>query len=231
MTDAKVLSVAKSQIGTKEAPKDSNNVKYNTWYYGREVSGSQYPWCCVFVAWVFREAGASDLFFDGQKTAYCPTLLNYYKKKKQIVTDYKPGDIVFFNFSGGSTAQHVGICTAWDGTSITTIDGNTGTENEANGGAVMLRKRNKKYIVAVARPDYTEGGSTVNVTLNVLRNGSKGDSVRALQVLLNGFGYSCGSADGVFGKNTETAVKKFQTKNKLSADGVVGAQTWAALLS
>ncbi len=231
MNADKILSVAKKEVGTKENPAGSNKCKYNTAYYGRPVVGSAYPWCCAFVWWVFREAGASKLFFDGQKTAYCPTLLNHYKKKRQIVTDYKPGDIVFFNFSGGSTAQHVGICTAWDGTSITTIDGNTGTDNEANGGAVMLRKRNKKYIVSVARPDYTEGGSTVNVTLNVLRNGSKGDSVRALQVLLNGFGYSCGSADGVFGKNTESAVKKFQTKNKLSADGVVGAQTWAALLS
>ena len=229
MTSDKILSIASKEVGITENPKGSNKVKYNTEYYGREVKGSAYPWCCAFVWWVFKEAGASKLFYDGEKTAYCPTLLDYYKKKGQTVTDYKPGDIVFFNFSGKSKAAHVGICTAWDGTYITTIDGNTGTDNEANGGAVMKRKRHKKYIVGVARPEYEEG-NTVEVTLNVLKNGSKGDDVRALQVLLNAYGYSCGLADGIFGKNTETAVKKFQTKNKLSVDGCVGAQTWRSLL-
>ena len=230
MTADKILSIAKKEVGTKENPAGSNRVKYNTDYYGRAVTGSAYPWCCAFVWWVFKQAGASDLFFGGQKTAYCPTLLSDYKKKGQLVTDYKAGDIVFFNFSGGKTAKHIGICTAWDGTYITTIDGNTGTDNEANGGAVMKRKRHKKYVVGVARPAYTEEGNTVEVTLNVLKNGSKGDNVRALQVLLNAYGYSCGLADGAFGANTLAAVKKFQQKNKLSADGIVGAKTWAALL-
>ena len=238
MTADKILAIAKKEIGTKENPAGSNRVKYNTDYYGRAVTGSAYPWCCAFVWWVFKQAGASDLLFGGKKTAYCPTLLNDYKKKGQTVTgDYKPGDIVFFNFSGGSTAQHVGICKAWDGTNITTIDGNTGAGNEANGGAVMERKRHKKYIVGVARPAYDgsttstpKGGNTVEVTLNILKNGSKGDSVRALQVLLNGFGYSCGTADGAFGAKTLAAVKKFQQKNGLTTDGIVGAKTWAALL-
>lgn len=230
MTADKILSIAKKEVGTTESPAGSNKVKYNTEYYGRAVSGSSYPWCCAFVWWVFREAGASKLFFDGQKTAYCPTLLNYYKKNGQIVTDYKPGDIVFFNFSGGTGASHVGICKAWDGTNITTIDGNTGTDNEANGGAVMERKRNKRYIVAVARPKYGKGENTVNVTLDVLKNGSRSENVKALQILLNGRGYSCGNADGVFGAKTLSAVKKFQTAKKLSVDGCVGAQTWQALL-
>ena len=50
------------------------------------------------------------------------------------MTDYRPGDIVFFNFSGRSSAGHVGICESWDGTYITTIDGNTGGASEDNGG-------------------------------------------------------------------------------------------------
>ena len=96
-TAEKILEIARSQIGTKESPANSDNVKYNTAYYGREVSG-KYPWCAVFVWWVFREAGASDLYYGGDKTAYCPTLMSFHKKQK--VTDYRPGDIVFFNFSG-----------------------------------------------------------------------------------------------------------------------------------
>ena len=52
-TAEKILEIARSQIGTRESPANSDNVKYNTAYYGREVSG-KYPWCAVFVWWVFR---------------------------------------------------------------------------------------------------------------------------------------------------------------------------------
>ena len=149
-----ILEIARSQIGTKESPAKSDNVKYNTAYYGRAVSGGGYPWCAVFVWWVFREAGASDLYYGGDKTAYCPTLMSFHKNQK--VTDYRPGDIVFFNFSGRSSAGHVGICESWDGTYITTIDGNTGSASEDNGGAVLRRRRHKKFIVGAYRPEYQE---------------------------------------------------------------------------
>lgn len=153
-TAEKILEIAQSQIGTKESPAKSDNVKYNTAYYGREVSDGKHPWCAVFVWWVFREAGASDLYYGGDKTAYCPTLMSFHKKQK--VTDYRPGDIVFFNFSGRSSAGHVGICESWDGTYITTIDGNTGSASEDNGGAVLRRRRHKKFIVGAYRPEYQE---------------------------------------------------------------------------
>lgn len=70
------------------------------------------------------------------------------------------------------------------------------------------------------------------VTLPMLQKGSKGDSVRALQILLIGYGYSCGKwgADGDFGGDTEAAVKAYQKKNKLDVDGIVGSATWGALL-
>ena len=152
-TAEKILEIARSQIGTRESPANSDNVKYNTAYYGREVSG-KYPWCVVFVWWVFREAGAPELYYGGGETAYCPTLMSFHKK--QAVTDYRPGDIVFFNFSGRSSAGHVGICESWDGTYITTIDGNTGSASEDNGGAVLRRRRHKKFIVGAYRPEYQE---------------------------------------------------------------------------
>lgn len=155
MTAEKILEIARSQIGTKESPAGSNKVKYNTAYYEREVSGSNYAWCCAFVWWVFREARASELFYGGGKTAYCPSLKNFHKKQA-VKGNYQLGDVVFFNFSGKTNAAHVGICESWDGTYITTIDGNTGSGNEANGGAVMRRKRAKKYIVGAYRPAYQE---------------------------------------------------------------------------
>ncbi len=74
--------------------------------------------------------------------------------------------------------------------------------------------------------------STCSLTAPVLKQGVKGNSVKALQILLIGYGFSCGNsgADGNFGTNTNKAVKSFQTKNKLTADGVVGKNTWECLL-
>lgn len=157
MTAKKILALASAEIGTKESPPNSNNVKYNTAYYGREVHGSAYPWCCVFQWWLFQEAGVSELFYGGQKTASCTTLYNWYKKKGQAVLmqEARPGDLVFFSFDGDpSVMNHIGICERCESGYVTTIDGNTGTDNEANGGAVMQRKRALKYVGGVARPNY-----------------------------------------------------------------------------
>ena len=63
----------------------------------------------------------------------------------------------------------------------------------------------------------------------VLKKGSKGDEVVTLQKKLKQWGYYSGSVDGVFGSGTEKAVQYFQRKNGLTADGVVGAKTAAAL--
>lgn len=162
MTASKVLAVAAAQLGTKESPAGSNRVKYNTAYYGREVSGDDYPWCCVFQWWLFREAGAPELFYGGCKTASCTTLYQYYRQCGQTVStqEARPGDLIFFTFSEGDRQQgirnHVGICEANETGYITTIDGNTGTTNEANGGAVMRKRRAWKYVTGVARPAYTE---------------------------------------------------------------------------
>lgn len=68
--------------------------------------------------------------------------------------------------------------------------------------------------------------------LPTLKKGSRGMSVKALQTLLKGYGYDLGTygIDSSFGSATEAAVKEFQEKVGLEADGEVGAKTWAALL-
>lgn len=159
MTAEKILEIARLQLGIKENPPNSNRVKFNTAYYGQEVSGSAYPWCCAFVWWVFREAGAASLFYGGKKTASCSALLSFHKGQA-VRGDYQPGDIIFFNFNGRKNPAHVGICESWDGQYITTIDGNTAPTNEANGGAVMRRRRAKKYMIGAYRPAYEEDTMT-----------------------------------------------------------------------
>lgn len=151
-----LLDLARSQMETKEYPPGSNNVKYNTEYYGREVNGSQFSWCAVFMWWLFRECGISGLYYGGKKTAYVPALISWARQAGLLVDTPRPGDLVCFDFNANGVADHIGICESWDGACVTTIDGNTGTTSEANGGCVMRRRREKKYIVAIIRPKYEE---------------------------------------------------------------------------
>ena len=65
-------------------------------------------------------------------------------------------------------------------------------------------------------------------TYNQVSYGSKGSDVTELQKLLNNKGYSL-SVDGIFGSQTQAAVKDYQQKNSLAVDGIVGTNTWGAL--
>lgn len=67
------------------------------------------------------------------------------------------------------------------------------------------------------------------MSLAALRRGSTGEEVKTLQRKLKQWGYYTGVVDGIFGSGTENAVKYFQRKNGLTADGVVGTQTAKAL--
>ena len=66
----------------------------------------------------------------------------------------------------------------------------------------------------------------------VLKKGSAGASVKALQILLIGYGFSCGSwgVDGEFGSATEAALKAFQKAKSLAPNGQTGEDVWKALL-
>ena len=66
---------------------------------------------------------------------------------------------------------------------------------------------------------------------STLCNGSSGEEVRALQQMLIDLGYLKGDADGIFGNQTEKAVRRFQWKNGLKADGLAGTRTRSALAS
>src|SRR5215510_13422099 len=64
-----------------------------------------------------------------------------------------------------------------------------------------------------------------------VQEGSTSQAVRAAQVLLrNKFGYSI-DVDGIFGQQTENATRDFQTSQGLLVDGIIGPQTWQALIA
>lgn len=63
-----------------------------------------------------------------------------------------------------------------------------------------------------------------------VRKGARGGITKLLQERLNALGFNCGSADGIFGSNTAKAVNDFQRAKGLTADGIVGKNTWRKLL-
>ena len=161
MSLSKTVEIATLELGVCEEP--VNRVKYNTAYYGREVSGKEYKWCVVFLWWVFQQAGERMAFFGGGKTASCGMLLRWYKEQGLTVPvqQAQPGDIAIYNFSGTIEPEHCGLITEVKMAittiaSVKSIEGNTTTSNgsESNGGCVAEKTRFTKNIVAVCRPQY-----------------------------------------------------------------------------
>ncbi len=178
-----VLNVALGEVGTTEQPAGSNKVKYNTEYYGKEVSGDAYPWCVVFPWWVFKHAGASNLFYGGQRVASSTALMNWSKKNNRWVKagtqDAQPGDVVLFNFDKNSNdAEHTGIVLEDMGNgTIKTIEGNTGAGNDANGGQVQIRERNLSKILGFDRPPY-DGNSNTKITTPIGSNSNNASTMQ-----------------------------------------------------
>lgn len=163
MTAKQIIDIAKKEIGTKENPANSNCVKYNRWYYGREVHDHDisptitYPWCCVFISWIFRtEQGLC------KKTASCSDLLKWFRDRGQIVKNPQAGDIVFFKYNTNNRpANHVGLVVSVSGNVINTIEGNTSAKGSQDNGGMVMQKNRYSNIVAYARPKYATGSSTI----------------------------------------------------------------------
>lgn len=150
-TVKELLDVARSELGTKESPAGSNIVKYNDLYWGKGQYGDWAAWCAVFVWWCCNKAGVKLPI----KTASCGELMRAAQKANMWVVRYfQPGDLCIFDWSGKQkTTNHVGIVEAiLPDYGVQTIEGNTSTSDNSNGGEVMRRIRAMKYIIGAVRP-------------------------------------------------------------------------------
>jgi hypothetical protein len=142
------LKRARTQLGVKESPPNTNRVKYTDWY------GVVGPWCAMFVTWSY-ELGAADVhkqapsFVRGSRYAYVPYIVGDSRALRnglKTVDDPIPGDLVCYDWEPGlgGVFDHVGIFEKWNagGASFDAIEGNTSLGNDSNGGAVMRRTRN-----------------------------------------------------------------------------------------
>lgn len=76
---------------------------------------------------------------------------------------------------------------------------------------------------------YSAKTTTKKTTTSKATTSTKKAEIKKIQEKLNQLGYDCGKADGVSGKKTTAAVKKFQKDKGLTADGIPGAKTKEAM--
>lgn len=109
----------------------------------------------VFVQWVFDRARVKLPL----RTASCGALMNAAKKAGCWVTrDFRPGDVVIYDFPGGAATDHCGIveCELPD-YGVQAIEGNTSESgSQSNGGQVCRKNRPMKYIVGAVRPQFEQ---------------------------------------------------------------------------
>ena len=107
-----VLDIARGEVGEAETPLGSNNVKYNTWYYGHAVEGNAYPWCAVFVDWCFVQAKRGSELMQIENKAYCPSYVEWaMKNEKWVKPSSKPkvGYLVLYDWNSDGEADHIGF--------------------------------------------------------------------------------------------------------------------------
>ena len=136
----------------------------------------------------------------------------------------KDGVILSHNECGkrGIGSGHVDPEHLWSGLGIGyTMDGFRNDVKKAMSGAGVI-----------TTTSHPVAEKTVSVKVRQLSKGMDGNDVKTLQAALIANGFSCGTAgaDGDFGSATDAALRKFQTKYGLGADGIAGNGTWSKLL-
>jgi CHAP domain len=244
-TAARMLEVAKSQVGVVEGPKDNETI------YGAFTKTNYQAWCGALMMWCADKAGVKI-----PNTTYTPNGVAAFKKAKKWAdakdAHPQPGDLVYFSFVAAAKptdpVQHVGIVVKdnGDGT-ITTIEGNTaGNEkgSQNNGGECAIKVRgwkvdNKRHIwssvVGFGRPDYADATSASPATPAApkalppfpgqVKPGDKGDAVKLIQQALDL------DADGEYGPATKKAIIAIQDESPdLDSNGIVGPGTWGEIM-
>ena len=236
-----IVKIALSEVGTKE--KGVNNVKYNTWYYGKEVDGGKnqaYAWCMAFISWCANQAGVpTDII---PKENYCPDAVKFFKSKGIFKTRKehtpKSGDIVFFDWNKNNAADHVGIVVDVTSKNIITVEGNKGD-------AVKKCTYKKSYscILGYGIPEYTKEESKEEEEEEKYK-----PSILEWQksAILDGFKFPKYGADGEWGKECESVAKNAIVKKRatykyknltrilqmvvgVSVDGLCGKNTKKAI--
>jgi hypothetical protein len=92
--------------GTVRSPLGSNNVKYNTWFYGHRVEGEDWMWCAVYQSWVAAAAKIPTSIIP--KNAAVRGMRDFFEAKGRIFDTPRVGDLVLM-ISADETRRHIGF--------------------------------------------------------------------------------------------------------------------------
>ncbi|GAC1312743.1 MAG: hypothetical protein NVSMB24_34830 [Mucilaginibacter sp.] len=150
MSRKTIIDLAASQVGTKENPPGSNRTKYGEWF---DLNGEK--WCAIFVSWVYNYAGYPLGYINTNKGfSNCQSGYVHWKNTGELTDNPQMADIVLFDWNEDGHCDHTGIFYQWleEGVSFQSYEGNTSIGSDSDGGAVMLRNRNLKYVKAFISP-------------------------------------------------------------------------------
>ena len=232
-----------AQLDSKTANAGYNNyTKYTRDIDAAGINDARYQgqaWCCSLAIWpelhLSGAAEARERFYlpvPSKCKAYnCEWLAGYFRSAGAWYAEPQVGDFIFFRTSRYRYA-HVGRVVAVDSTTVYTIEGNTSGDYGVVANIVGYGRPKWKDGERDAPAEKKEAEKKLDMHVRMLKRGMKGADVKTLQAALIAYGFSCGAAgaDGDFGSGTESALKKFQTKYGLGADGIAGKETWGKLL-
>jgi hypothetical protein len=142
-----------------------NDVKYNTWYYGRRVNGDQFMWCAAYQSWINAMAGVPmDIY---PKAAGVVQVRDFFEERGRIFQKPKVGDYVIFIFGPGK--HHIGFVEKLKGGGeFSSLEGNL-----SNRVMRTHHREGDRGIVGYARPEYDkveEDDMTKDEYIDVLRS-------------------------------------------------------------
>ncbi|WP_280398944.1 CHAP domain-containing protein [Nocardia carnea] len=131
-TRRSILDIAREELklGAVERGGSSNDV-----YYRETGERAPYdidaPWCAAFTSYVWEKAGYQ---VDWTNPNYVPAIWNDAKAKLDTATPRyaEEGDLIIFDWQGDGTPDHIGIVEKVEGSTITTIEGNSSNELRRN---------------------------------------------------------------------------------------------------
>lgn len=255
----KLLNTARAELNYHEGYNNYIKYAQGNWdnqFYGWELQNQ--PWCDVFVDWCFCETfglqiGAAMTYQTvGSGSALCSASASYYEKNNAFYNYPQPGDQVFFYSSGN--INHTGLVESVTGSGanwigFTTIEGNSSDQvarrtynrgdNKIAGfgrpkwslvaqGGIIQTTPVQQQVITIQKAPRKYQPHTYDIKINLLKKGDYGPQVNSMQSLLNAKGFKC-KVDGKFDTDTFNALKDFQIKTGIEADGEFGQQAFTAL--
>ncbi len=225
----------------------------NNWTYAGHIcgiNGPGGPWCAMQVSLAVYEACGNDkalakeVLWGVWPYAACNQLYDAApagSKGRRGAWTPEAGDIIIFT-DDGVKRTHTAILYAVDSTYVYTIEGNSSN---------MCKKRSypltSTYIWGYVRPNYAASGDQpvqpvapiepygkvvfADIGLHELSKGCAGPEVKTIQRVIFARGINHEAVDGEFGPVTKAGVQALQKQLGLAQDGVVGKDTWKAVLT